>query len=139
MDKEMLKVQGENLIKDQQGLAVKMVTFITNAMKEVKDIHTFDNFNKKDGEFIIDDDYNCVGDDTIPENPIITAYGFDTATDYYLVGIRYEERKNDVRKPYIIWFDCVPYDDMSYVKYLSFEEIASEDYPTIVEYITNNL
>lgn len=140
MDKKELKAQGEQIVKDQQELKIRMTAFIVNAMKEVKDIHTFDNFDKEDGSLNFDDKYECEGvTELIDTAPIISVCTFDTTEDMYLIGVRYKENKGDLHTPYMIWVDCVPYDDPCYVKFITLEEVLGEYYTEIVEFITNNL
>ena len=140
MAKDILKAQGEQIVKDQKDLAQRMVAFITNSMKEVKDIHTFDNFDKEDGSLNFDDNYECEGvTEVIDTAPIISICTFDKTEDMYLVGVRYKENKGDLHTPYVIWVDCVPYDDPCYVKFFTLEEVLSEYYIDIVEFIANNL
>ena len=140
MPKDILKAQGEQIVKDQKDLAQRMVAFITNSMKEVKDIHTFDNFDKEDGTLNFDDNYECEGVTELIDNaPIISICTFDKTEDMYLVGVRYKENKGDLHTPYVIWVDCVPYDDPCYVRFITLEEVLSEYYIDIVEFIANNL
>ena len=138
--KEIFKKRGNALIREEKELKGKTLAFIKDAMEELKDVHIFDNFDKEDGSFIYDEEYNCEGINEITDTaPIISVSECMTSEDMYLVGVRYQENKDDVRYPYTIWLDCVPYDDISYVKFIRMEDAFSEYYPTILQFITENI
>lgn len=138
--KELLKEQGNTLIKQESDLKDKILAFIKNAMKELKDIRIFDNFDKDNGEFLFDNDGIEEGISEITNSaPIISVDDFMTSQDMYLVGVRYEENKDNARYPYTIWLDCVPYDEISYVKFIRLEDVYNEYYGTIMNFITENL
>ena len=137
---EIFKKRGNALIREEKEFRNKTLAFIKDAMEQLKDVHTFNNFHKDDGSFIVDGFWNCEGADKIADTaPVISVSEFTTSEDMYLVGVRYEEHKDDVRCPYTIWLDCVPYDDISCVKFIRLEDAFSEYYPTIMNFITENI
>lgn len=132
---EEIKNIGYELITKAEHLRSEQIAFITDVMAKKKELFTFDNFDKDDGEICDNDFDECEITDT---NPIITAISWDDTTDYYLVGIEYIEQK-EKREPYRIVFYGAPYNNPNYVKSIPFTDVSSESYNSIVGYIIDNV
>lgn len=133
MNKEIKNI-GQELIAKAEHLRNEQIAFINDAMANKKELFTFNNFNKDDGEIYEKDfDESSITD----TNPIITIIGWDGTQDIYLIGIKYIEQDN--REPYRISFYGAPFDDPTYIKVYDFTDIDLKCLATIVEYITENI